>query len=181
MSALFSIYQCSTRLFGVQCTRVQNNLSDPFIENIPGTLSSNSWTEKKGHCSGKFKVKKPRIFRVKEYPWEVKSTPTETWVTYISQNPLIQLEPMEFNNLQLYPSFCIHRLQKIILLILVLGNGFVNSFCKFYGFHRTHRNKPIGGLLWGKINFEIFNFLDESQDSDHLSKNFEHFLKIFIL
>ena len=29
----------------------------------------------------------------------------------------------------------------------------------------------------GKIDFEIFNFLDESEDSEHFPKNFELFLK----
>ena len=29
----------------------------------------------------------------------------------------------------------------------------------------------------GKIDFEIFNFLDESEDSEHFSKDFELFLK----
>jgi hypothetical protein len=32
-------------------------------------------------------------------------------------------------------------------------------------------------FLWEKIDFEIFNFLDESEDSEHFSKNFELFLK----
>ena len=32
-------------------------------------------------------------------------------------------------------------------------------------------------MVWEKIDFEIFNFLDESEDSEHLSKNFELFLK----
>ena len=32
-------------------------------------------------------------------------------------------------------------------------------------------------FIWEKIDFDIFNFLDESEDSEHFSKNFELFLK----
>ena len=35
-------------------------------------------------------------------------------------------------------------------------------------------------FVWEKIDFEIFNLLDESEDSEHFSKNFEVFLKKFI-
>ena len=39
-----------------------------------------------------------------------------------------------------------------------------NPFLKIFTSVLTH-------FVWGKIDFEIFNFLDESEDSEHFSKN----------
>ena len=41
-------------------------------------------------------------FLGKENPQEVESTQIETWVPQVPQNPLIYLEPMEFNKIHLY-------------------------------------------------------------------------------
>ena len=40
-----------------------------------------------------------------------------------------------------------------------------------------HFSKNFEPFCMGKIDFEIFNFLDESEDSEHFPKNFDLFLK----
>ena len=62
--------------------------------------------------------------------------------------------------------------------IFWMNQKFLSVFWKFYLWKFS---SVLTHFVWEKINFEIFNFLDESEDSEHFLKNyiFENFYKCF--
>ena len=61
--------------------------------------------------------------------------------SHLVHSDMIYLEPMKFNRLQLYLSFCTHRLQKSLFDASI---RFDNFFCKFDGLPKTHQNTIVG-------------------------------------
>ena len=81
-----------------------------------------------------------------------------------------------FNREKLILRFSIFWMNQKILSIFqkILSFFWKNPFLKIFTSVLTH-------FVWGKIDFEIFNFLDKSEDSEHFLKNsiFENFFKCF--